>query len=81
MPPELDAQIRAEASREGATYSAWLADAARKELAIRAGLDAVTEVERELGVFTIEELAETEQWAREATARSRHSGLRTRRAA
>lgn len=81
MPPDLDAQIRAEANKAGLTYSAWLATTARKELTIRAGLDAVAEVERELGGFAPEEIAEAEQWAQAAIARSRRTGTRTRRAA
>jgi hypothetical protein len=81
VPPDLDAQIHAEATREGVTYSAWLADAARKELTIRAGLGAVAEVERELGAFTADELADADRWAQAATARSRRSGAHARRAA
>jgi hypothetical protein len=81
VPPDLDAQIRAEATREGVTYSAWLADAARKELTIRAGLSAVAEVERELGAFTPEELAEAERWSRAAIARKHRRASHTRRAA
>jgi hypothetical protein len=81
VPPDLDVQIQAEAAREGVTYSTWLADAARRELTIRAGLNAVAEVERKLGAFTAEELADAEQWAQEAVVRSRRSGSRTRRAA
>lgn len=63
------------------TYSAWLAGAARKELTIRAGLTAVSEVERELGAFTGEEVADAEQWAKEAIERSRRSGSHKQRAA
>jgi hypothetical protein len=33
------------------TYSGWVAATARKELTIRAGLDAVTEFERDHGAF------------------------------
>lgn len=74
IPPDLDAQIQAEASRDGMTYSAWLAGAARKELTIRAGLSAVAEVEQEIGPFTDEELAEAERWAKRAVERHRRGG-------
>jgi hypothetical protein len=65
LPPDLDIEIEAEARREGVTYSRWLADAARNELRVRAGLAAVAEVEREIGSFAGEELAEADEWARE----------------
>ena len=81
MPPELDAAIEAAAAEAGMTYSAWLADTARKEFAIRAGLDAVEEFERQHGAFTPEELAEAEEWARTAVARSKRTGSRQRRTA
>ncbi len=55
------------------TYSAWLTATARKELMIRAGLGAVAEVERELGPFTHEELADAEKWASETIERSRRA--------
>jgi len=35
MPPDLDAEIAAAAARAGMSYSAWLADTARKEFGIR----------------------------------------------
>jgi hypothetical protein len=66
LPHDLDAQIRAEAQRDGKTYSAWLTDAARKELTIRTGLAAVAEVEEELGAFTEKELADARAWAQDA---------------
>lgn len=69
IPPVLDDQIQAEATREGITYSAWLAETARKELTIRAGLAAAAEVERELGGFSDEELADARQWAAHAIGR------------
>ena len=43
MPPDLDAEIAAAAARAGMSYSAWLADTARKEFTIRAGLGAVSQ--------------------------------------
>jgi hypothetical protein len=81
VPPELDAQIRAEADRDGLTYSAWLAAAARKELVVRAGLGALAEVEAELGAFTAEELADAAAWAERVVKRSRRTGTRSRDAA
>lgn len=81
MPPELDAAIEAAATEVGMTYSAWLAHTARKEFAIRAGLGAVAEFEREHGPFTAEELAEAEEWANAAVARSKRTGARQRRTA
>jgi Arc/MetJ-type ribon-helix-helix transcriptional regulator len=81
IPPDLDAQIEAAANDAGMTYSAWLAATARKEFAIRAGLEAVAEFERDHGAFTPEEIAEAEQWAREALGRSRAGGSRRRRSA
>jgi len=63
MPPDLDAEIAAAAAEAGLSYSAWLAETARKEFTIRAGLAAVGEFEREHGAFTAAELAEAESWA------------------
>ena len=81
MPPDLDAAIEAAATDAGMTYSAWLATTARKEFAIRAGLGAVAEFEREQGAFTADELAEAQEWAKEAVARSQRTGARRRRSA
>jgi len=81
MPPELDAAIEAAAAEAGMTYSAWLASTARREFAVRAGLNAVTEYERQHGSFTPDELARAEAWAKEALARSKRSGSRQRRTA
>lgn len=81
MPPELDAAIEEAAAAAGMTYSAWLAQAARKEFAVRAGLAAVAEYERQHGPFTADELAEAEKWAQEALTRSKRSGSRQRRSA
>jgi len=81
VPPELDAAIEAAAAAAGVTYSAWLADTARKEFAIRAGLAAVAEYEEQHGGFTTEELAEADNWARSAVTRSKRSGSRRRRSA
>ena len=81
MPPELDAAIEAAAAEAGTTYSAWLADTARKEFAIRAGLAAVAAYERQHGAFTPDELTEADKWARSAVSRSKRSGSRSRRTA
>ena len=81
MPPELDAAIEAAAAEAGLTYSAWLADAARKEFAIGAGLEAVAEYERQHGAFTAAELAEAGEWAQSAVSQSKRSGSRQRRSA
>ena len=81
MPPELDAAIEAAATEAGMTYSAWLADTARKEFAIRAGLAAVAEYERQHGSFTADELADAEEWAKAALSRSKRTGSRQRRTA
>lgn len=63
------------------SYSAWLAATARKEFTIRAGLDAVERFQHDRGAFSSEEMAEAEEWAREAVARRRRSGSRRRRSA
>jgi hypothetical protein len=78
MPPDLDAVIAA-AAQAGMSYSAWLADTARKEFTIRAGLAAVSRFEQDHGAFTPEELAEAEQWAATAVARASRSGGSIRR--
>ena len=51
------------------SYSAWLADTARKEFTIRAGLNAIRSYEDEHGPFTPEELAEADEWAARAIRR------------
>jgi hypothetical protein len=79
MPPDLDAEIAAAAARAGMSYSAWLADTARKEFTIRAGLAAVSQFEHDHGAFTPEELAEAQQWAATALERARQSGSSARR--
>ncbi len=81
MPPDLDAAIEAAAAEAGMTYSAWLANTARKEFAIGAGLSAVTEYERQHGRFTADELAEAKEWAKAAVSRSKRSGSRPPRTA
>ena len=74
LPPELDAEIAAAAEHAGMSYSAWLADTARKEFTIRAGLAAVSEFEREHGAFTGAEIADADEWAAEAIQRAGQTG-------
>ena len=69
IPPELDAEIAAAAEAAGMSYSAWVAEAARKEFTIRAGLEAVGQYEAEHGAFTPAEIAEADKWAARATKR------------
>ena len=70
MPPELDAEIAAAAAEAGLSYSAWLAETARKEFTIRAGLAAVSQFEQDHGPFTAEEIADADAWAARAVKRS-----------
>jgi hypothetical protein len=63
IPPELDAEIAAAAQEAGISYSAWVAQTARKEFTIRAGLEAVSQYEAEHGPFTPDEIAEADEWA------------------
>jgi len=81
VPPDLDSQIEAAAARAGMSYSAWLAATARKEFAIRAGLDGVAQFEREHGAFSADELAEAQAWAKAAIERGKRTGARQRRTA
>ena len=74
MPPDLDTDIEAAASAAGMTYSGWLAEMARKEFMVQAGLDAVAGFERDHGSFTPEELAEADIWAKGALVRSNQTG-------
>ena len=74
MPPDLDAEIAAAAADAGLSYSAWLADTARKEFTIRAGLAAVSQFEEDHGPFTAAELADADEWAGRAIQRSGNSG-------
>jgi hypothetical protein len=67
IPPELDAEIAAAAQAAGMSYSAWLAQTARKEFIIRAGLEAVSQYEAEHGRFTPDEIAEADAWAARVT--------------
>lgn len=79
MPPDLDAEIAAAAAEAGLSYSAWLAETARKEFTIRAGLAAVMEYEQEHGAFSAGELAEADAWAAAAIERSGKTAAHGRR--
>jgi hypothetical protein len=70
IPPDLDAEIAAAAHDAGMSYSAWIAQTARKEFIIRAGLDAVSQYQAEHGPFTSEEVAEADEWAARVTQSS-----------
>jgi len=67
IPPELDAEIAAAAQAAGMSYSAWVAQTARKEFIIRAGLEAVSQYEAEHGPFTAQEIAQADEWAAPVT--------------
>lgn len=67
IPPELDAEIAAAAEAAGMSYSAWVAQIARKEFVIRAGLEAVSQYEAEHGSFTRDEIAAADEWAARVT--------------
>lgn len=70
MPPDLDAEIAAAATQAGISYSAWLADTARKEFTIRAGLAAVSKFEEDHGGFSLAEIADADEWAVKALQRA-----------
>ena len=55
------------------SYSAWIAQTARKEFIIRAGLEAVSQYEAEYGPFTPDEIAEADEGVTRVT---RPSGTR-----
>ncbi len=63
IPPDLDAEIAAAAEAAGVSYSAWVAQTARKEFTIRAGLEAVGQYEAEHGAFTPAETGDADEWA------------------
>ncbi len=69
IPPELDSEIAAAAEQAGMSYSAWLADTARKEFTIRAGLAAVRQFEHDHGAFSAAETADADEWAAQAVQR------------
>ncbi len=55
--PEVHAGVVAAAADEGVSVSAWMTNAARRALRVRAGLRAVADWEAEHGAFTDAELA------------------------
>ena len=67
IPPELDAEIAAAALAAGMSYSAWVAQTARKEFIVQAGLDAVSQYEAEHSPFTPDEIADADAWAARVT--------------
>ncbi|MBA3956666.1 MAG: hypothetical protein H0X58_08385 [Acidimicrobiia bacterium] len=81
MPPDLDQEVGAAAAADGESYSAWLAGVARKELLVRAGLEAVAEFELAEGVFTDAEKSDAREWASDALERSKDVGTAPRRSA
>lgn len=60
--PELDALIEQAAALESTSFSGWLAEAARKEFVIRAGLAGVAAFEAEFGAFSDRERKEADDW-------------------
>jgi hypothetical protein len=81
LPPEIDEAVEAAVCEDGSTFSAWLAEAARKQLIIRDGLAAVAEYEAEEGAFTEAELAEADAWVADALGRAKRTGDVIRRPA
>ena len=80
MPPPKAAPAACQSSGP-AGYERRLATTftARKEFAIRAGLDAVGQFERDHGMFDAEEVSAAEEWAATALERARGTGSSTRR--
>ena len=70
IPPELDAEIAAAAEAAGMSYSAWVAETARTEFTIRAGLEGISQYEAEHGAFTPDEIAAADEWAGRVTRSS-----------
>jgi hypothetical protein len=62
--PDVHKGILAAAAKEGVSLSAWMTEAARDALKVRAGLAAVAEWEQEHGAFTNEELHEARRRVR-----------------
>jgi hypothetical protein len=60
--PDVHAGMVAAAAEDGVSVSAWLTDAARRELKIREGLRGVAEFEAENGPLTDAERAEAAAW-------------------
>ena len=82
VPPDLDDAIEAAASLAGVTYSGWIAEIARKEFTLRAGLVGVAEYEQEFGAFTAQEKADADFWVKDVLRRGHRTGsLRPSRSA
>lgn len=57
VPADIHAEVVAAATAEGTSVSAWMTNAARRELIVRDGLRAVAEWEAEHGALSESELA------------------------
>ncbi|MBL8230899.1 MAG: hypothetical protein JNL98_20560 [Bryobacterales bacterium] len=66
--PDVHSGILAAAAKDGVSVSAWITEAARDALKIRAGLAGIAEYENEFGAFTE---AEVNQARREVRAELR----------
>lgn len=77
LPPGLTRRIAEEATREGTTFSGWLADTAARRLKLEAGGRALAEWEQENGPLTPEELAEGRAIARASLGRDRRHRRRS----
>lgn len=72
--PDIHERVLSAAARDGVSVSAWMAEAARRALVVRDGLEAVGEWERLHGSFTSEEMAAARQRvAPELVAKRRRS--------
>lgn len=54
---DVHARVKAAATEDGMSVSAWMTESARRTLLIRDGLAAVAEWEQEHGAFSEEEMA------------------------
>jgi hypothetical protein len=70
--PDVHSNILAAATKEGVSVSAWMTEAARDALKVRAGLEAIAAYEKEFGAFTAEELNQARTEVR-AELRSRRA--------
>ena len=71
LPPELTRRIEAAALATGASFSAWLAEAAARRLRLQDGRAGIAEWEQEHGALTVEELADGRERARALLAGQR----------
>ncbi len=79
LPPDLTRSIAEAASRQGTSFSGWLAETAARRLKLEAGRRALEEWERENGPLTPEELADAEVRVRALLGRG--AARRSRRSA